>query len=71
MPALDELLAHRGALVAARYSGLRRVEYDGRSTEYRSDAELKAALEALDEEIRQAGGGARITTVRFATSKGV
>lgn len=66
----DELIALRDALVRARASGTRSVEYDGKRVTYGTDNEMAAALADLERRI--AGSGpARVGTVRFSTSKGV
>jgi hypothetical protein len=75
MIALDDLIAQRDALLKARASGLSVVQYasgaSSRRVEYRSDAEMVLALADLDRRITSFGAGARPTTIRFATSKGL
>ena len=56
--------------MAARYWGVRTVEYDGKRVTYASDAEMAAALADLDRKIA-AAGGSRVSVVRIASSKGV
>ena len=68
---LAELVAKRDALMAARLSGQRVVELDGARIEYKSDAEMLAALNAADAAIAQAAGVTRVTDIRFSTSKGI
>lgn len=70
MSDLGQLTAWRDALLSARYRGIRTVEVDGRRVEYRSDAELAAALSDLERRI-QASQSSRITMVRISSSKGV
>ena len=54
-----------------RASGVARVTYDGRSVEYRSLAEIDAALQALDREIAAAEGRPVLRQVRVFTTKGL
>lgn len=70
MADLAQLTAWRNALMAARYRGVRTVEYDGKRVTYASDAEMAAALADLDCKIA-AAGGSRVSVVRIASSKGV
>lgn len=65
-----ELERLRDALVRARATGVRAVEYDGRKTEYRSDAEMAAAIADLDRRVAGGAGGRRPGVVAFSTSKG-
>ncbi len=46
MADLAELTAWRDTLMAARYRGVRTVEYDGKRVTYASDAEMAAPLVA-------------------------
>lgn len=57
-------------LLAVRHGGARRIKFRDRETEFQSDAELAAAIADLERRIADAKG-ARVRTVRFATSKGV
>lgn len=67
-----DLIAWRDALVKARMSGTRRVrDADGSEVEYRSDAEMRAAIAAANDMIAAAGQVQPITTIRFCTSKGL
>lgn len=60
----------RDALVRARASGTRSVTYsDGRRVEYKTDAEMSAAIADLDARLRLASG-ASASTIRFSSSKG-
>lgn len=70
MPDLAQLTAWRDALMAARYKGVRTVEYDGKRIGYANDAEMATALADLERRIATAGA-ARIAVVRIASSKGV
>lgn len=66
----DELIAMRDALIRARASGTRSVEFEGKRIGYGTDSEMAAALADLESRIARASrppGGA----VRFLTSKGV
>lgn len=65
---LAQLTAWRDALMAARYQGIRTVEYDGKRVTYASDSEMAAALADLNRQI--AGATGRISVVRIQSSKG-
>ena len=71
MVTLAELQARKGALTAARSSGVARVSYDGKTVEYRSIAEIDRAIEALDREIAAAEGRRVIRHLRVTTDKGL
>ncbi|CBS88989.1 phage head-tail joining protein [Azospirillum lipoferum] len=71
MAALADLISWRDALQAARYSGARRVVYGGKETEFKSDAEMAAALAALDRQIAAAGTAPRASFIRVSSSKGI
>ncbi|MFC3119898.1 phage head-tail joining protein [Jhaorihella thermophila] len=51
MADLAQLTAWRDALMAARYQGVRTVEYDGKRVTYASDGEMAAALADLNRQI--------------------
>lgn len=68
MVELAQLTAWREALLAARYAGVRTAEYDGKHIEYRSDAEMAAALADLD---RRIAASSRVSVVRINSSKGL
>ena len=69
MADLAQLTAWRDALMAARYRGVRTVEYDGKRITYPSDGEMAAALADLNRQI--AGATERISVVRIQSSKGL
>ena len=69
MADLAQLTAWRDALMAARYRGVRTVEYDGKRVTYASDGEMAAALADLNRQI--AGATDRISVVRVQSSKGL
>ena len=70
MADLAELVRWRDALMAARYQGVRTVEYDGKRVSYASDAEMANALADLERRIAECGGR-RVSVVRIQSSKGV
>lgn len=70
MATLAELQAFKTALEAARYSGNRRVRTGSTEIEYRSEAEMAAALADLDRRIA-AASGTTIRQIRIASSKGL
>ena len=69
-PTLTQLHERLAALKAARATGIREVEYQGRRTVYRSDSELHQACLDLERQIQKAVGG-RFGKILFATSKGL
>jgi len=56
--------------MAARYKGVRTVEYDGKRVTYATDAEMANALADLDRKIANTGDS-RVSVVRIQSSKGV
>ena len=56
---LEDLFTQRDALLAARYRGVRTVEYDGKRIPYATDAEMAAALGDVEKRIAQAETGTR------------
>lgn len=71
MADLADLTSWRDALEAARFLGVRSVEYDGKSVTYRTDAEMAAAIASLNRRIAALAGKPRSRLVHFNTSKGV
>ncbi|WP_101341920.1 phage head-tail joining protein [Cereibacter azotoformans] len=69
MADLAQLPAWRDAMMAARYGGVRTVEYDGKRITYASDGEMAAALADLNRQIAVATN--RISVVRIQSSKGL
>ncbi len=68
---LEEMIARRDALLAARFRGVRTVEIEGRRITYATDSEMAAALADLERRIESAETGARRRIVRTAASKGL
>ncbi|WP_337875587.1 phage head-tail joining protein [Elioraea sp.] len=68
---LEEMMARRDALLAARFRGVRTVEIEGRRITYATDAEMAAALADLERRIAETKAGARRRIVRTAASKGL
>lgn len=69
MADLAQLTAWHDTLMAARYQGIRTVEYDGKRVTYASDAEMVEALGNLNRQIT--GTTVRIAVVRIQSSKGL
>ena len=69
MATLAQLTEWREALMAARYQGIRTVEYDGKRITYATDAEMAATLGDLNRQITSTT--ARIAVVRIQSSKGL
>lgn len=70
MADLAQLTAWRDALMAARYRGIRTVEYEGRRVTYATDGEIAAAIADLDRKISSADP-VRVSVVRIQSSKGL
>ena len=68
---LEELSTQREALLAARYRGVRTVEYDGKRITYTSDAEMAAALADLEKRIAAAGTGTPRRRILTSATKGL
>ncbi len=71
---IEEMQAQLDSLRAARAGGEKRIRFRGpeteREVEYKSDAEMAAAIADLEGRINAAAGG-RANTVRFFSSKGI
>ena len=68
---LDEMTAQRDALLAARYRGVRTVEYEGRRVTYATDAEMAAALADLEKRIAAAETGTLRRRILTSATKGL
>jgi hypothetical protein len=70
---LSDLQKWRDKLFQARMSGIREVrDSNGETITYRSDAEMAAALAAVDRAIAErTQSGRPVKTILFTTSKGV
>ncbi len=66
-----EMIAQRDALLAARWRGVRTVEFEGRRVTYATDAEMAAAISDLERRIDAARTGGRRRIVRTTASKGL
>jgi roadblock/LC7 domain-containing protein len=62
---------HLQALREAVASGEHRVTYDGKSVEYRSVVDLKAAIAEVESQIARAAGKRKSRQIRISTSKGL
>ena len=67
----EELTAQRDALLAARYRGVRTVEYDGKRITYATDAEMAAALADLEKRITAAETDTPRRRILTSASKGL
>ena len=61
---------HLQALRDAFASGEHRVSYEGKSVEYRSVADLKAAIAEVESAIARDAGRTKVRQIRVTTSKG-
>ena len=61
--------AHLQAVREALASGEHRVTYEGKSIEYRSVADLKAAIAEVEATIARESGAPKSRQIRVATSK--
>ena len=66
-----EMTAQRDALLAARWRGVRTVEFEGRRVTYATDAEMAAAISDLERRIDAARAGGRRRIMRTTASKGL
>ena len=66
-----EMTAQRDALLAARWRGVRTVEFEGRRVTYATDGEMAAAISDLERRIDAARTGGRRRIVRTTASKGL
>ncbi len=62
---------HLQTLREALASGEHRVTYDGKSVEYRSVVDLKAAIAEVEAQIARAAGKRKSRQIRISTSKGL
>jgi hypothetical protein len=74
MAQLDDLKQELDALERARFLGARRVRHASggseREVEYRSDADMRAAINDLQSKIDRLEGGTRAATIVVRSSKG-
>ena len=70
MASLADLKAWRDVLMKARFTGERVVQYGDTRLEYKTEAEMRDALAALDREISQLSGSG-VRDVRVYTTKGL
>ncbi|MCB1349290.1 MAG: hypothetical protein KDK11_11860 [Maritimibacter sp.] len=68
---LDELIARRDRLRRARFNGVATVSIDGEEVTYKSDAQIAAALSAIEAEITKLTRGSRPRTLYPQTTKGL
>lgn len=73
-PDVDQLRANLSALKAARYGGVRKVRFmnggEERETEFKTDAEMAAAIRALELDIATLEGTTGTRTVVVRSTKG-
>jgi hypothetical protein len=71
---VEQLQTQLDALRAVRWGGEKRILFKGpngeQEVEYKSDAELAAAIFDLERQINLASGAGRANTVRIFSSKG-
>ena len=67
-----DLRAARELLLSRRFTGLAAVQYaDGSRNEFKGDAQIAAALAALDAELARRAGTTPVTTLLVSSSKGL
>ncbi len=71
MADLTQLQAWKAALEAARYAGERSVQYGDKKVEYRTDAEMRAALADLNRQMDAVSGTPRVSMILTSSSKGI
>jgi hypothetical protein len=64
-----EMTAQRDALLAARWRGVRTVEFEGRRVTYATDAEMASAISDLERWLDAARTGGRRRIFRTTASK--
>ena len=67
----DRLAAWRDALLEARFRGVLTVKAGDKSVTYRSDAELAAAIAAVEVELAQTSGRRRPRFLATTAAKGL
>ena len=65
---IDDLTQMRDTLIRARAKGVRTLQMGGERVEYKTDAEMAAAINDLDARIQRASS-TRPAMVRFSNSK--
>ena len=69
---LADLIAQRDALQSARYSGAMRIRAGDKWLDYKSDAEMRRALDDLNDQIAAAQGHRRgLRLARTTATKGL
>lgn len=68
---LAELIARRDRLRRARFNGAATVRIDGEEVTYKTDAQIAAAMAALETEIAKMTRGQRSRTTYPQTTKGL
>jgi len=68
---LEDMTVQRDTLLAARFRGVRTVEYEGRRVTYASDAEMAAAITDLERRIVAVQEGGRRRRILTSASKGL
>jgi hypothetical protein len=71
MPTVDDVQTRLACLQQLRAAGTLRVEIDGRVVQYKSDAEMAAAIADLQRQLLMASGASMVHTVRVAATKGL
>jgi len=66
---LEQLKTQREALQAARFNGVLTVRAGDKLVTYKSDADLRAAMGDLEQEIAKAEGRVRARSIRTYCSK--
>ncbi|HUF55543.1 MAG TPA: hypothetical protein VMM55_03175 [Thermohalobaculum sp.] len=66
-----EMTAQRDALLAARWRGVRTVEFEGRRVTFATDDEMAAAIADLERRIGALKAGGRRRIIRTTASKGL
>lgn len=68
---VDDMLAQRDALLAARFRGVRTVEIEGKRVTYATDVEMATAITDLERRIAAASEGGRRRRILTSASKGL
>jgi hypothetical protein len=68
---LDEMIAQRDALLAARFRGVRTVEIEDRRVTFATDSEMSAAITDLERRIAAGQESGRKRRILTSASKGL
>ena len=68
---LEQLISRRETLLSARYNGVLTIRAGDKQMTYKTDIEMKAALDHLEREIARVEGRRRTRSIRTVCGKGL